>query len=64
MASTAIQEIDYDETYEVLTVTFTDGSTYKYWNVPQEVYAELLYAGSAGSYFNREIRGKYNYRGG
>ena len=62
--STAISEIDYDEWEEILTVRFTDGRVYKYWNVPQEVYAEFLYAGSAGGYFNANIRGRYSYREG
>ena len=60
--STAIAEIDYDEWEEILTVRFTDGLVYTYWNVPQEVYAEFLYASSAGTYFNANIRDNYNYR--
>jgi len=60
--STAISEIDYDEYSETLTVRFTDGSRYAYWNVPQEEYAALLYAGSAGGYFNANIRNRYSYR--
>jgi len=60
--STAIASIDYDEYEEILTVRFTDGSVYTYWNVPQEVYGEFLYASSAGTYFNANIRDNYNYR--
>lgn len=60
--STAIDHIDYDEWGETLTVRFTDGSRYKFWNVPAEEYASLLYAGSTGGYFNAHIRGKYSYR--
>ena len=60
--STAIAEIDYDEWEEILTVRFTDGLVYTYWNVPAEVYAEFLYASSAGTYFNANIRDNYNYR--
>jgi lysyl-tRNA synthetase class 2 len=62
--STAVSEIDYDEAWETLTVRFTDGRVYKYWNVPAEVYAEFLYASSAGGYFNANIRDKYSYREG
>ena len=60
--STAISQIDYDEEWETLTVRFTDGTVYKYWNVPQSVYAEFLYAGSTGGYFNAHIRNEYSYR--
>jgi hypothetical protein len=60
--STAIREIDYDEAWETLTVVFTDGRVYKYWNVPSEIYAGFLYASSAGSYFNANIRNEYSYR--
>jgi hypothetical protein len=60
--STAISDIDYDEDSETLTVRFTDGTVYAYWNVPAEEYANLLYASSAGGYFNANIRNRYNYR--
>ena len=61
--STAVHSIDYDENSETLTVHFTDGSVYAYWNVPQEEYANLLYAASTGSYFNAHIRNEgYSYR--
>jgi hypothetical protein len=60
--STAISEIEYDEYSETLRVRFTDGSVYAYWNVPQEEYANLMYASSAGSYFNAHIRNRYSYR--
>ena len=64
MMSTAISDMNYDETWETLTVTFTDGSVYTYSRVPQEVYAALMYASSTGGYFNANIRGKYDFRSG
>ena len=61
--STAVASLDYDEDSETLTVRFTDGSVYAYWNVPPEEYANLLYAASTGTYFNAHIRNAgYSYK--
>lgn len=43
----------------VLVLKFKTGETYSYAGVPAAVYKGLLGAPSAGSYFQREIRGKY-----
>lgn len=61
--STAVHSLDYDEYSETLTVHFTDGSVYAYWNVPAEEYAALLYAASPGTYFNANVRNAgYSYK--
>lgn len=57
LSSSAISYVDYENGY--LTVHFRDGSRYIYKNVPLAVYEGLLSAGSAGAYFNAEIRDRY-----
>jgi len=57
LSSSAISYVDYENGY--LTVHFRDGSRYIYRGVPQAVYDGLLAAGSAGTYFNAEIRDRY-----
>ena len=57
LSSSAIAAIDYYGSR--LTVTFTDGSDYDYEGVPPEVVIELVNAGSAGRYFNANIRNEY-----
>jgi hypothetical protein len=58
LSSSAIASVDYENGY--LTVVFRDGTSYIYKNVPQSVYEELVVAGSAGAYFNRNIRDSYD----
>jgi hypothetical protein len=62
MPSTVIEGVDYDRARLQLRVTFTTGRIYEYANVPADVVAELLSAGSRGAYFNRRIRDKYPFR--
>lgn len=58
--SSAISELGYDENYSVLVVRFRDsGDLYAYYDVPYDVYSELLSASSLGSYFYSNIRSKY-----
>lgn len=44
-----------------MTVTFKDGSTYEYYNVPYAKFLGLQNAKSAGEYFWRNIRNVYAY---
>lgn len=56
--SHAIESISYDEATRVLTLSFKRG-TYRYEDVPADVYEELNKSDSKGSYFKENIRGKY-----
>jgi hypothetical protein len=46
----------------VLEVQFESGRVYQYFDVPEDVYNEMLNAESKGRYFNSHIRGRYNYQ--
>lgn len=59
--SSNILEVGYDEDGEVLYITFNSGVTYSYDMVPQAIYEELLAADSVGSYFNKNIKGYYEF---
>ena len=60
--STMIKEAGYDEATQVLTVKFVNGDEiYEYKNVPKSVYDELMAAESKGSYFAKNIKGKYEF---
>jgi hypothetical protein len=52
LSSAAIAAVRYDEKERTLDVEFRDGNTYRYVNVPEFVYRELLKAESAGAYWN------------
>ena len=45
-----------------LTVVFNSCRMYRYYKVPRRLYDEMLKAESKGQYFNRNIRGKFEYK--
>lgn len=59
--SSNLSSAAYEPDTETLSLTFQDDSTYQYMNVPGHVYRDLTLAPSAGSYFHRNIKGKYPY---
>jgi hypothetical protein len=58
--SSNLLDATYDPDVENLTITFSDGSQYEYYNVPASVYRALTQASSAGQYWNRQ-KGSYSY---
>jgi len=59
--SSNIAQIGYDELESVLYVTFHNGSTYWYSDVPMNIYEGFISAPSAGQYFWQNIRSIYPY---
>ena len=58
--SSCFSEIGYDSRNEVLVVTFWDsGSSYAYYDVPEEVWDDLCSAKSKGGFYNSDIKGEY-----
>ena len=47
--------------YNELVIDFVSGSSYKYGEVPEDVYNSFCEADSQGSYFNINIKGKYPF---
>lgn len=61
--STLIKSVGYDPKAQILELEFVPGGrVYDYFEVPKEVYRDLLAAPSLGHYFNESIRGVYPYR--
>jgi hypothetical protein len=58
--SRALLSVGYDEDAQELYVELKGGRTYIYSDVPQDVFQELMDAGSKGSYFAREIKPNYD----
>lgn len=56
----AIEDFDYQR--QVLTVNFTDGNTYEYFDVPKAVYVKFINADSPGRFARRHIFSNYLYR--
>ena len=59
--SSQISYIGYDRVTKELFVTFKNDSTYKYEDVPQEVFKKLLGASSVGNYFSTWIKNEYKF---
>lgn len=62
VASSAIERVGYDEAEAILEIEFRHGGVYQYFDVPEEVYRDLLTAQSRGRYYHDRIRGEYDYR--
>jgi hypothetical protein len=59
--SSNIEAIGYDDATQELHIQFLSGGYYIYHDVPREVFDELMYAPSKGSFLNRELKGVYNF---
>lgn len=60
VSSSQISYIGYEDDDMSLIVVFTNGSTYRYDNVPREVFDDLKSASSVGKYFNANIKNSYS----
>jgi hypothetical protein len=58
--TSAIADFEYKS--QVLKITFTDGNTYEYFDVPKAVYVKLINADSPGRFARRHIYNDYVYR--
>ncbi len=59
--SSNIDAVGYFEKERVLLVRFKSGNIYKYFEVPQKIYLELINAESKGIYFNRFVKNAFAY---
>ena len=58
--STAISQLIYDDETTQCVVILADGSSWTY-NIPQNVLAAWLEAGSPGAFYNLQIRGQFAF---
>jgi len=61
MPSTVIRDFSFDAASQILQIEFVSGITYSYKNVPEHVYTELKSSREKGIYFNKHIKGKYDF---
>lgn len=61
MFSSAIRTVEYDEARQHLVITLANGRTYRYLDVPPEVYQQFLAAESKGRFYNDHVRDAYIY---
>ena len=59
VSSSHIKAIGWED--NILYVEFLSEKTWKYYDVSEDIYNEFLEASSKGSYFNDNIRSKFDY---
>ena len=59
--SSNLASIGYDAENEILEIEFNHGGVYQYFDVPKNVYEELMNADSQGQYFDRNIKKAGNH---
>ena len=61
LESSNVAGFKYEESTQVLTVEFKNGSRYDYYDVPEHIFEGMMNADSKGKYLNAEIKGHYRY---
>jgi len=56
MQSRLLARIAYDHDQAILQLEFRDETVYRYFQVPSQIYQDILHADSKGAYFNHHIR--------
>ena len=61
VTSSNVAEVGYDENSRILEVLFMSGGTYQYFDVPPQIYGELMQSSSIGGYLNANVKGNFRY---
>ena len=61
VTSSSLRSVGYDESAKILEIESQNGRVYRYYDVPRDVYEELMNAESLGSYFVENIRDNFRY---
>lgn len=59
VTSSAISAVGYDQINHRMKICFKAGRTYDFCNVPRQIYEDFLSASSKGTYYHKNIRGRY-----
>ena len=60
-ASSNLASVGYNRETETLEVEFLDGSVYQYYDVPENMYDQLMTAGSKGRFLHAYVKNAYPY---
>lgn len=59
--SSSVSRIQYSPDQRVLRITYMNGATFDYKEVPETVWEELSIAESVGSYVAQQVKPNYQY---
>jgi len=62
VSSSNLASIGYDADNQILEIEFNHGGVYQYYDVPGDVYDDLMNADSHGKYFAAYIKNDYEYQ--
>jgi hypothetical protein len=62
LKSTSLAEVGYEREESLLRIQFQSGAIYEYFDVPANVYEDLLHASSAGRFFNENVNGEFDFQ--
>ena len=62
VTSSNLKSIGYDKDKSILEIEFNTGRVYQYDGVPEDIYQDLMDAGSHGGYFHGHIKDKFHTR--
>jgi len=60
--SSSVAEVGYDPKTKILEIVFREGDVYLYFDVPINVYQDLIRADSVGKFFNLQVKSNYQFR--
>ena len=60
VVSSMAMAVGYDRNEHILQVEFQSGSVYQYLGVDEDTWEDLHSSDSVGSFFNQEIKGRYD----
>lgn len=61
VSSSNIASVGHDSASQTLEIEFLNGSIYEYYDVPEDVYQELISASSVGGYFAQRVKNVYGF---
>lgn len=59
--SSSIHHVGYDQTTQRLLLEYEGGRWYEYFDVPEDVYVDLMHAESLGRFVNYAIKPHYHF---
>ena len=61
VSSSNIASIGYDQESSTLEVEFNNGAIYQYFDIGENLYNQLMSAGSKGGFLASNIKGSYRF---
>lgn len=61
VSSSSVASVGYDADSCTLEIEFNNGSVYQYFDVNQNIYDNLMAAGSVGAFLAANIKGVYRF---